>query len=61
MKNNHKPQRNANLDREDAWMTIAETIVLSFAICLTPQTGISIYALKICFQILKTLRHHHRK
>jgi len=61
MKNNHKPQRNSNLDREDAWMTIAETIVLFLVTWLNPQTGISIFALKLCFQILKTLRHHHRK
>jgi hypothetical protein len=38
MKNNHKPQRNSNLDREDAWMTIAETIVLFLATWLNPQT-----------------------
>ena len=61
MKNNLKPQRNSNLDREDAWMTIAETIVLLLATWLNPQTEISIFALKLCFQILKALRHHHRK
>ena len=61
MQNNLKPQRNSKLDREDAWMTIVETIVLFLATWLNPQTGISIFALKLCFQILKTLRHHHRK
>ena len=61
MKNNLKPQRNSKLDREDAWMTIAETIVVFIATWLNPQAGISIFALKLCFQLLKMLRHHYRK
>ena len=61
MKNNLKPQRNSKLDREDAWMTIAETIVVFIATWLNPQAGISIFSLKLCFQLLKMLRHHYRK
>jgi hypothetical protein len=49
------------LDREDSWMQVVEAIVLFLATWLNPQAGVSIFALKLCFQLLKTLRHHHRK
>jgi hypothetical protein len=49
-----------NLDREDAWMTIIESIVLFLATWLNPEAGVLLFLLKLCFQTLKTLRHHHR-
>lgn len=49
-----------NLDREDAWMQVIESAVIFAATWLNPQAGIPIFLLQICFQILKTLRHHHR-
>jgi len=48
-------------DREDSWMQLVEAIVLFLATWLNPQAGVSIFALKLCFQLLKILRHHHRK
>jgi hypothetical protein len=48
------------LEREDAWMSILEAIVLFLATWLNPQAGIAVFALRLCFQILKALRHHHR-
>ena len=48
-------------DREDAWMSIAETTVLAFAFWLDPTAGAATFFLKLCFQLLRTLRHHHRK
>jgi hypothetical protein len=57
---NNKSKKQPNLDREDAWMSIAETTVLAIAFWLEP-TGIAPFLLKLCFQILKTLRHHHRQ
>jgi hypothetical protein len=54
-----KPNK-PNLDREDAWMAIIESIVLFLATWLNPNAGLAIFALKLCFQTLKTLRHHHR-
>ena len=47
-------------DREDAWMSIAETAVITIALSLDP-TGTAPTLLKLCFQLLRTLRHHHRK
>ncbi len=66
MKNNtHKKQPNlskkSKLDREDAWMSIAETIVLAIAFWFDPTGTIAPFSIKLCFQLLKTLRHHHRK
>jgi hypothetical protein len=52
--------KNPNLDREDAWMETAEFVALFIVGWLNPDAGIAIGGLKICFQILKTLRHHHR-
>jgi hypothetical protein len=49
------------LDREDAWMATIESTVLFLATWLNPNAGIAIFALRLCFQTLKTLRHHHRK
>jgi hypothetical protein len=49
-----------NLAYEDAWMSIVESIVLFLVTWLDPQTEMAIFALKLCFQILKTLRHYHR-
>ena len=65
MKNNtHKKQSNlskkSNLDREDAWMSIVETAVITIALSFDP-TGTAPTLLKLCFQLLEVLRHHHRK
>jgi hypothetical protein len=46
--------------REDAWMNFIEAIVIFLATWLNPSAGISIFALKLCFQLLKILRHHYR-
>ena len=62
--NTHKKQstlsKKSNLDREDAWMSIAETAATTIALSLDP-TGTAPTLLKLCFQLLEVLRHHHRK
>lgn len=50
----------AKRDREDAWMQIIESAVIFLATWLNPEAGVLIFLLKLCFQILKALRHHHR-
>ncbi|MBD2328917.1 hypothetical protein [Alkalinema sp. FACHB-956] len=55
-----KADSKSNLDREDAWMQVIECATLSLANLVNPSAGISIFLLKLCFQILKVLRHHHR-
>ncbi|OUC15113.1 MAG: hypothetical protein B0A82_08580 [Alkalinema sp. CACIAM 70d] len=55
-----KADSKSNLDREDAWMQVIEFAVIFLATWLNPSAGISIFLLKLCFQILKVLRHHHR-
>jgi hypothetical protein len=44
-----------NPDRETIWQII-EAIVIFTATWLNPQATIGILALKLCFQILETLR-----
>ena len=59
-KNQPNLSKKSNLDREDAWMSIAETAVITIALSLDP-TGTAPTLLKLCFQLLEVLRHHHRK
>jgi hypothetical protein len=47
--------------REDTWMKFIEASVIFLATWLNPSAGISIFALKLCFQLLEVLRHHHRR
>jgi hypothetical protein len=42
-------------------MSIAEITVLTIVFWLDPTAVIGTFLLKLCFQLLKTLRHHHRK
>ena len=58
-----KPQKDTqktNLAREDAWMKLIETIIIFTATWLNPHAGLAIFTLKLCFQTLAILRHHHR-
>lgn len=52
--------KKSNLDCEDAWMAIVETAVITIALSLDP-TGTAPTLLKLCFQLLEVLRHHHRQ
>jgi hypothetical protein len=49
------------LDRENAWMQVIESAVLFIAAHLNPDAVEALFCLKLCFEILDVLRHHHRK
>jgi hypothetical protein len=49
------------LDRENAWMQVIESAVLFIAAHLNPNAVEALFCLKLCFEILDVLRHHHRK
>jgi hypothetical protein len=49
------------LSKEDDLMVTIESTILFVSIWLNPDAVAAIFAFRLCFQILKTLRHHHRK
>lgn len=46
--------------REDKWMRVIEFAVILLVDWLDPNAGLAISALRLCFQILKTLRHRRK-